>query len=53
MSKRINRIDRAIKIEEKIEDMFRENKSKEEIRRLILSLNAIEYRLDDMDNYSY
>lgn len=52
MSKRINRIDRAIKIEEKIEDMFRENKSKEEIRRLILSLNAIEYKLDSMDDYS-
>ncbi len=52
MSKRINKIDRVIKIEEKIEDMFRENKSKEEIRRLILSLNAIEYKLDSMDDYS-
>nr|DAE62862.1 MAG TPA: hypothetical protein [Caudoviricetes sp.] len=53
MSKRINRIDRAIKIEEKIEQAIKENKSNEEIRRLILSLNTIEYRLDNMDNYSY
>lgn len=53
MSKRINRIDRIIKIEEKIEQAIKENKSNEEIRRLILSLNTIEYRLDDMDNYSY
>lgn len=53
MSKRINRIDRAIKIEEKIEQAIKENKSNEEIRRLILSLNTIEYRLDSMDDYSY
>lgn len=53
MSKRINRIDRAIKIEDKIKQAVKENKSNEEIRRLILSLNTIEYRLDNMDNYSY
>lgn len=53
MSKRINKIDRIIKIEEKIEQAIKENKSNEEIRRLILSLNTIEYRLDNMDNYSY
>lgn len=52
MSKRINKIDRIIKIEEKIEQAIKENKSNEEIRRLILSLNTIEYRLDNMDNYS-
>jgi hypothetical protein len=53
MSKRINRIDRAIKIEEKIEQAIKENKSNEEIRRLIWSLEKIEHKLDNMDNYSY
>lgn len=53
MSKRINKIDRIIKIEEKIEQAIKENKSNEEIRRLIWSLEKIEYRLDNMDNYSY
>ena len=53
MSKRINKIDRIIKIEDKIKQAIKENKSNEEIRRLILSLNTIEYRLDNMDNYSY
>lgn len=53
MSKRINRIDRVIKIEEKIEKAVKEGKSKEEIEMLIKSLNQIEYKLDNLDNFSY
>lgn len=53
MSKRIARIDRAIKIEEKIEKAVKEGKSKEEIRRLIISLNQIEWKLDNLDDFRY
>ena len=51
MSKRIEKIDRAVKMQEKIKQAISEGKSKEEIRRLIISLEQIEWRLDDLDNF--
>ena len=53
MSKRIINIDRAVKMQEKIKQAILEGKSKEEIRRLIISLEQIEWRLDDLDNFRY
>ena len=53
MSKRVVNIDRAVKMQEKIKQAISEGKSKEEIRRLIISLEQIEWRLDDLDNFSY
>ena len=53
MSKRIEKIDRAVKMQEKIKQAILEGKSKEEIRRLIISLEQIEWRLDDLDNFRY
>ena len=53
MSKRVLNIDRAIKMQEKIKQAILEGKSKEEIRRLIISLEQIEWRLDDLDNFRY
>ena len=53
MSKRVINIDRAIKMQEKIKQAILEGKSKEEIRRLIISLEQIEWRLDDLDNFRY
>ena len=53
MSKRVVNIDRAIKMQEKIKQAILEGKSKEEIRRLIISLEQIEWRLDDLDNFRY
>ena len=53
MSKRIEKIDRAIKMQEKIKQAILEGKSKEEIRRLIISLNQIEWKLDNLDDFRY
>ena len=53
MSKRIEKIDRAIKMQEKIKQAISEGKSKEEIRRLIISLEQIEWQLDNLDNFRY
>ena len=53
MSKRAINIDRAVKMQEKIKQAISEGKSKEEIRRLIISLNQIEWRLDDLENFRY
>ena len=53
MSKRIEKIDRAVKMQEKIKQAILEGKSKEEIRRLIISLEQIEWKLDDLDNFRY
>ena len=53
MSKRIANIDRAVKMQEKIKQAILEGKSKEEIRRLIISLNQIEWQLDNLDDFRY
>ena len=53
MSKRVLNIDRAIKMQEKIKQAILEGKSKEEIRRLIISLNQIEWKLDSLDDFRY
>ena len=53
MSKRIEKIDRAVKMQEKIKQAISEGKSKEEIRRLIISLEQIEWQLDNLDNFRY
>lgn len=53
MSKRIANIDRAVKMQEKIKQAILEGKSKEEIRRLIISLNQIEWKLDNLDDFRY
>ena len=53
MSKRVENIDRAIKMQEKIKQAILEGKSKEEIRRLIISLNQIEWKLDSLDDFRY
>ena len=53
MSKRVENIDRAIKMQEKIKQAISEGKSKEEIRRLIISLNQIEWKLDNLDDFRY
>ena len=53
MSKRVVNIDRAIKMQEKIKQAISEGKSKEEIRRLIISLNQIEWKLDNLDDFRY
>ena len=53
MSKRAINTDRAIKMEEKIKQAISEGKSKEEIRRLIISLEQIEWKLDSLDDFRY
>ena len=53
MSKRVEKIDRAVKMQEKIKQAILEGKSKEEIRRLIISLNKIEWKLDSLDDFRY
>ena len=53
MSKRVANIDRAIKMQEKIKQAISEGKSKEEIKRLIISLNQIEWKLDSLDDFRY
>lgn len=53
MSKRVVNIDRAVKMQEKIKQAILEGKSKEEIRRLIISLNQIEWQLDNLDDFRY
>ena len=53
MSKRIEKIDRAVKMQEKIKQAISEGKSKEEIRRLIISLEQIEWKLDNLDDFRY
>ena len=53
MSKRIEKIDRAVKMQEKVKQAISEGKSKEEIRRLIISLNQIEWKLDNLDDFRY
>ena len=53
MSKRVANIDRAVKMQEKVKQAISEGKSKEEIRRLIISLEQIEWKLDDLDNFRY
>ena len=39
--------------EEKVKQAISEGKSKEEIRRLIISLNQIEWKLDSLDDFRY
>ena len=53
MSKRVVNIDRAVKMQEKVKQAISEGKSKEEIRRLIISLNKIEFDLDSIDDFRY
>ena len=53
MSKRVANIDRAVKMQEKIKQAILEGKSKEEVRRLIISLNKIEFDLDSIDDFRY
>ena len=53
MSKRVVNIDRAVKMQEKIKQAILEGKSKEEIRRLIISLEQIEWKLDSLDDFRY
>ena len=53
MSKRVANIDRAVKMQEKVKQAISEGKSKEEIRRLIISLNKIEWQLDNLDDFRY
>ena len=53
MSKRVVNIDRAVKMQEKIKQAISEGKSKEEIRRLIISLEQIEWKLDNLDDFRY
>ena len=53
MSKRVANIDRAVKMQEKVKQAISEGKSKEEIRRLIISLEQIEWQLDNLDNFRY
>ena len=53
MSKRVVNIDRAVKMQEKVKQAISEGKSKEEIRRLIISLEQIEWQLDNLDNFRY
>lgn len=49
---RIAKIDRSIKIEEKIKQAIEEGRSKECIQRLCWSLERIEYKIDRIDDYS-
>ena len=53
MIKRVVNIDRAVKMQEKIKQAILEGKSKEEIRRLIISLNKIEFDIDSIDDCRY
>ena len=53
MSKRVINTDRAVKMKKKIKQAISEGKSKEEIRRLIISLEQIEWQLDNLDNFRY
>ena len=53
MSKRAINTDRAVKMQEKVKQAISEGKSKEEIRRLIISLNKIEFDLDSIDDFRY
>ena len=53
MSKRAINTDRAVKMQNKIKQAILEGKSKEEIRRLIISLNQIEWKLDNIDDFRY
>ena len=53
MSKRVANIDRAVKMQEKVKQAISEGESKEEIRRLIISLNQIEWKLDNLDDFRY
>ena len=53
MSKRAINKDREVKMKEKIKQAISEGKSKEEIRRLIISLNQIEWKLDSLDDFRY
>lgn len=49
---RISKIDRVIKIEDKIKQAIEEGRNKEYIERLFLSLERIEYKIDRIDDYS-
>ena len=51
MSRVVN-TDRAIKIEEKIKQAIQECRSKECIQRLCWSLERIEYKIDEINNYA-
>ena len=53
MSKRAINTDRAVKMQKKIKQAISEGKSKEEIRRLIISLEQIEWKLDSLDDFRY
>ena len=53
MSKRVANIDRAVKMQEKVKQAISEGKSKEEIRRFIISLKQIEGKLDSLDDFRY
>jgi hypothetical protein len=49
---RVANIDRSIKIEEKIKQAIKKGKSKECIQRLFFSLERIEYKIDEINNYA-
>lgn len=49
---RISKIDKAVKMEEKIKQAIQEGRSKECIQRLFWSLEKIEYKIDRINDYS-
>lgn len=49
---RISNIDKAIKMEEKIKQAIQEGRSKECIQGLCWSLERIEYKIDEINNYA-
>lgn len=49
---RVSNIDKAVKMEEKIKQAIQEGRSKECIQRLFLSLERIEYKIDEINNYA-
>lgn len=49
---RISNIDKAVKMQEKIKQAIEEGRSKECIQRLYWSLERIEYKIDEINNYA-
>lgn len=49
---RVANIDKAVKMEEKIKQAIEEGRSKECIQRLCWSLERIEYKIDEINNYA-
>lgn len=49
---RVSNIDKAVKMQEKIKQAIEEGRSKEYIQRLCWSLERIEYKIDEINNYA-